>query len=110
MFLLYKHVKIMLNLFKSPLGRLRVIAFVEGVSFLIILLVTMPLKYLYATPQPNKVFGTAHGLLFVLYVLMVVQIKFAENWNWKKTGLALLASVVPFGTFWADAKLFRTAS
>ena len=100
----------MLQLLKTPLGRLRIIAFVEGVSFLIILFVTMPLKYLYATPQPNKVFGTAHGVLFVLYVLLVVQIKFSENWNWKKTGLALLASVVPFGTFWADAKLFRDAN
>lgn len=89
------------------MGRLRMLAFIEGVSFLVILLITMPLKYYANMPQPNKIFGMAHGLLFILYVLAVVQGKIENNWPIKKTFLALLASIVPFGTFWADAKLFR---
>lgn len=97
----------MIDLFKTQIGRLRILAFVEGVSFLVILFVTMPLKYIYAMPQPNKVFGMVHGLLFVLYVFAVIQIKIEQNWNGKKTFLALLASVIPFGTFWADKKLFQ---
>lgn len=97
----------MFDLFKSQIGRLRILAFVEGVSFLVILFVTMPLKYYFNNPQPNKIFGMAHGLLFVMYLLAVVQIKIEQNWNLKKFGLALLASIVPFGTFWADVKLFR---
>jgi integral membrane protein len=97
----------MFNLLKTQLGRLRVLAFVEGVSFLVILFITMPLKYAFSQPQPNKVFGMVHGFLFIMYVLAVVQIKIEQNWPIKKTGLALLASVIPFGTFWADAKLFR---
>jgi integral membrane protein len=97
----------MFNLLKTQLGRLRVLAFVEGVSFLVILFVTMPLKYYFNEPQPNKVFGMVHGLLFVLYVLAVIQMKIEHNWSFKKFGLALLASIIPFGTFWADAKLFR---
>ncbi|TAE39311.1 MAG: DUF3817 domain-containing protein [Runella slithyformis] len=99
----------MLDLFKTQIGRLRILAFVEGVSFLIILFVTMPLKYYFNSPQPNKVFGMAHGLLFVLYLLAVVQIKIEQNWPIKKFALALVASIVPFGTFWADAKLFKNS-
>ncbi|MDX2191395.1 MAG: DUF3817 domain-containing protein [Bacteroidota bacterium] len=97
-----------MELLKTEIGRLRILAFVEGVSFLIILFVTMPLKYLMNMPEPNKIFGMSHGVLFVLYVIMVLKIKLEENWTNKKMGLALLASIVPFGTFWADVKLFRT--
>ncbi len=67
----------------------------------------MPLKYYAAMPQPNKIIGMAHGVLFVLYVLAVIQCKIEYQWSAKKTGLALLASIIPFGTFWADAKLFK---
>ena len=91
----------------TPLGRLRALAFAEGVSFLLILLITMPLKYGLGLPQPNRIFGTLHGVLFVFYVLIVIQMAIAEAWTARKTLLALLASVVPFGTFWADACLFR---
>lgn len=97
----------MIELLKSQIGRLRILAFVEGVSFLVILFITMPLKYYANMPQPNKIFGMAHGLLFILYVLAVIQSKIEYNWSFKKTTLALLASIIPFGTFWADAKLFR---
>ncbi|AYQ36154.1 DUF3817 domain-containing protein [Runella sp. SP2] len=96
-----------MDLLKTQIGRLRVIGFIEGVSFLLILFITMPLKYYAEMPGPNKVIGMVHGLLFVLYVLAVVQSKIEYNWPLKKTALALLASIVPFGTFWADAKLFR---
>lgn len=97
----------MFSLLQTSLGRLRVLGFIEGVSFLVILLVTMPLKYVWAMPEPNKIFGIVHGLLFVFYVLAVVQIKVEQDWKMSKMGLALLASIVPFGTFWADKKLFR---
>ena len=96
-----------MELLKTQIGRLRVIAFIEGVSFLIIIFVTMPLKYYAAMPQPNKVIGMIHGVLFLYYVISVIQTKIAYSWNLKKTGLALLASIIPFGTFWADVKLFR---
>lgn len=97
----------MINLLQSHMGRLRVLAFMEGVSFLVILFITMPLKYLYHNPMPNKIVGMAHGVLFLGYVVVVIQVHLNRNWPMKKTGLALLASIVPFGTFWADVKLFR---
>jgi len=97
-----------MELFKTQLGRLRLLAFIEGVSFLLILFVTMPLKYGLQMGEPNKIVGMAHGVLFILYVVAVIQISMDEQWLKKKTFLALLASIVPFGTFWADKKLFRT--
>ncbi len=96
-----------MNLIKTQLGRLRLLAFIEGVSFLILLFVTMPLKYAFQMPEPNKVFGIVHGLLFVLYIFAVIQIKIEQQWKTRKMFLALFASVVPFGTFWADKKLFK---
>ncbi len=97
----------MLELLKTQLGRLRILAFAEGTSFLLILFVTMPLKYIYDMPGPNQIVGMIHGLLFVLYCLLVIQVKIEHNWNTKMLLLALLASVIPFGTFWADKRLFR---
>ena len=96
-----------MDLIKTQLGRLRLLAFVEGVSFLIILFITMPLKYALQMPAPNKFFGMAHGLLFVLYVLAVIQITIEQQWKTSKMLLALAASVIPFGTFWADRQLFK---
>lgn len=97
----------MTDILSNSLGRLRVIGFIEGVSFLVILFVTMPLKYIFHMPEANKICGMAHGLLFIAYVILVIMVAIEHRWNFRKTGLALVASIIPFGTFWADAKLFR---
>jgi len=97
----------MLHLFKTEIGRLRIIAFVEGISFLLILFVTMPLKYFMDMPNPNKIVGMSHGVLFIIYILAVIQAKYSFEWSNKTTLLALAASIVPFGTFWMDAKYFK---
>ncbi len=94
------------NLLKTVLGRLRIVAFLEGCSFLL-LGVTMILKYKYAMPQPNYVVGLAHGVLFVFYVGLVLQVSIIHKWNLLKMFWAFLASLVPFGTFYADKVLFR---
>ena len=99
----------MFSLLKTQLGRLRLLAYIEGISFLLLLFVTMPLKYNFDLPGPNRITGLVHGLLFVMYVFAVIKIKIEENWKLRKTLLALLASVIPFGTFWADKKLFQPA-
>ena len=91
----------------SQLGRLRLVGFLEGLSFLVLLGIAVPLKYFFGQPAAVKAVGMAHGGLFVLYCLLVVGAAAQYSWSWRKTALALLASVVPFGTFWADAKLFR---
>lgn len=94
----------------TPLGRLRLTALTEGISFLLILFVTMPLKYGLGIPEPNLIIGMGHGILFVLYVALVLYMRPRMSWDLKDTFFALLASVIPFGTFWADKKLFREAN
>ena len=90
----------------SPLARFRFIAFLEGCSFLL-LGVTMVLKYQYAMPGPNYVVGMAHGILFIAYVFLLLHVTYIHKWPVKKASLGFLASLVPFGTFYADRKLFR---
>jgi integral membrane protein len=91
---------------KTALGRLRIVAFLEGCSYLL-LGVTMILKYKYAMPQPNYIVGLAHGLLFVLYVVLLIQVSFLHKWSIVKMFWAFMASLIPFGTFYADKALFR---
>ncbi|GAA3939218.1 DUF3817 domain-containing protein [Hymenobacter algoricola] len=95
------------SLLLTSLGRLRVVGFLEGVSFLVLLGIAMPLKYLAGQPDAVRVVGMVHGVLFVLYVLLVVQVSVALGWSWRKALLALVVSVVPFGTFWAERRLFK---
>jgi integral membrane protein len=94
------------KLLKSALGRLRIVAFLEGCSFLL-LGFTMILKYQFAMPQPNYIVGLAHGILFVIYIVLLLQVSFIHRWNLLKIFLAFLASLIPFGTFYADKVLFR---
>jgi len=96
-----------LSLLKSSLGRLRIVAFLEGVSLLLLLGIAMPLKYMAGLPEAVRIVGMAHGVLFVLYVLLVIQVAIEKSWSWKKVILSILASIVPFGTFYADAKWFK---
>jgi integral membrane protein len=93
----------------TQLGRLRIISYAEAASFLILLCVAMPLKYLAGRPEAVRVVGMIHGLLFVLYVFNVIQAKIEYGWSIKTMLLGIVASVLPFGPFVADAKLYRDA-
>jgi integral membrane protein len=95
------------QLLKTPIGRFRIIAFTEGLSFLLILFITMPLKYMLHIPEPNLVIGMVHGVLFLAYVLAVIDLKIRKDWKLGLTFKSLLASVIPFGTFYMDLKYFR---
>ena len=94
------------QLLKTALGRLRIVAFLEGCSYLL-LGFTMILKYKFAMPQPNYVVGLAHGILFVLYIVLLIQVSYLHRWNIFKMFMAFIASLIPFGTFYADKVLFR---
>lgn len=96
-------------MFKTNLGLLRIIGILEGISYLVLLGIAMPLKYIWDMPEFIYSTGMAHGLLFVLYVFFVLLVGYQLKWSLNKCFWALLASLVPFGTFIADKKLFRTA-
>lgn len=94
--------------FKSSLGVLRLFALLEGISYLLFAL-TMPMKYMYDMPAPNKVVGMAHGFLFIAYCAMVFIVNQEKKWSLATNFWAYLASLIPFGTFVADAKIFKKA-
>jgi integral membrane protein len=91
----------------TPLSRLRLIGWIEGISFLVLLLVAMPLKYLADLPMAVTVVGGAHGVLWVLFLLSVLEclIRLPRSLMWGI--IAGIASVVPLGTFWLDGRLKR---
>jgi integral membrane protein len=91
----------------TPLGRLRIIGFLEGISFLLLLGVGMPLKYMADMPTPNFYIGMIHGVLFILYCAAVFIVRDTHDWKIGKTAWALIAALLPFGPFVADARLFR---
>lgn len=82
----------------------RILSVLEGISFLLILFVTMPLKYMHDNGDPNKVIGMAHGFLFLAYVVMAILMKGKMKWDNKTLAIVLLCSIIPFGTFWMDYK------
>ncbi|MBK9041872.1 MAG: DUF3817 domain-containing protein [Saprospiraceae bacterium] len=95
-----------LSLISSSLGRFRIIAFVEGISYLL-LGFTMILKYQYGMPKPNYIVGMTHGGLFIVYVILLLQVGLRYKWSITKMFWAFVASLIPFGTFYADVKWFR---
>ena len=88
---------------------LRIIAWSEGISFLLFG-VSMPLKYVFDIPQPNHFIGMAHGLLFILYNLLVIANASKNKWNIKQTIFLCFLSLLPFGTFYGDYKYLKKQS
>ena len=96
----------MLNsFFKSTLGRFRLAGVLEGISYLVLLGIAMPLKYLADKPDAVKYFGWTHGVLFVTFCLLLVKVWIQYKWSFMKTTVAIIASLLPFGTFILDRKL-----
>lgn len=89
------------------LGALRLVGLLEGISYLILLGICMPLKYFWDTPEPTKPIGMAHGILFVMYCALVLKVAFEKRWKFEPIFWSLLASVLPFGTFVVDKKYFK---
>lgn len=92
---------------KSRVSNLRLIGFIEGVSFLVLLLIAMPLKYYLGFPMAVKITGWIHGVLFILYIAAVLLAIKAMQWNWFSVLVALGASLIPIGTFVLDKSLKR---
>ncbi|MDN3667223.1 DUF3817 domain-containing protein [Algibacter miyuki] len=93
----------------SFLNIFRIIAFLEGVSYLLLLFIATPIKYIADNPEYVKMLGMPHGILFILYVILAFLIKGEMKWNTKTFGIVLLASIVPFGTFYVERKLLKPA-
>ena len=86
---------------------LRWIGIAEGISFLVLLLIAMPMKYKFGNPEPVRYTGSAHGFLFVVYILAVLRTAYVVKWNYKRTLLFIIASFLPLATLILDSNLRR---
>ncbi len=98
------------NFLSSTLGRFRLIAIIEGISFLVLLFIAMPLKYGAGYVSAVKYTGWIHGLLFVTYVILLLLVWKQYNWKFGKVVWAFIASLLPFGTFILDKQLKKEAA
>lgn len=95
-------------MFNTPLRRLRVIGLLEGISYLVLLGIAMPLKHYAGLPEMVRVVGSAHGGLFILFLLCVAEVTIRRPWwSLKFWAIALVAALLPLGTFVFDAWLKR---
>tara|TARA_B100001250_G_scaffold403734_1_gene418684 strand:+ start:544 stop:819 length:276 start_codon:yes stop_codon:yes gene_type:complete len=85
----------------------RLVALLEGVSYILLLFIAVPIKYWGGDEQWVKLLGMPHGILFGSYVIFVFLIKKNEKWGMKDLGIVLLASILPFGTFYVDWKYLK---
>ena len=94
----------------SFLNIFRIVAFLEGVSYILLLFIATPVKYLMGEPQYVKLLGMPHGLLFIGYIILAFMLKAETKWNTKTFGFILLAAIIPFGTFYIDHKYLKPLS
>lgn len=93
----------MINLYRK-------IALTEGASYLILLFIAMPLKYLFNIPEAVKYFGWIHGVLFLVFIVILIVTTFKYKWNVKRVVIYLIASVLPFVPFMLDKNLKKEYS
>lgn len=91
------------------IASLRVVTFLEGISFLALLLVAMPLKYLFNLPLAVQVAGGLHGLLFLGLGLSLYQAHVDHGWRLSRLVLLFLISFVPGSFFWMDRRIVEWA-
>ena len=88
----------------NSLKLFKFVSIAEGVSLLLLFGIAMPLKYILHKPFMVEIVGMAHGILFVIYVLFACIYKFKLNWKTLDFFIVLIASVIPFGTFYIEKK------
>lgn len=85
----------------------RIIALLEGLSYILLLFVAVPVKYLLEDPSYVKMLGMPHGILFVAYIALAFLVKPELKWSGKTFSFVLLASLIPFATFYVDLKYLK---
>ena len=85
----------------------RIISFLEGSSYILLLFIAVPIKYILKNSFYVNLLGMPHGILFLLYIFAALILHYKFKWHIKKLTLILLASIIPFGTFYIDHKYFK---
>jgi integral membrane protein len=93
----------MMHLFKTKVGRLRIVGMLEGASLLFLVFIAVPMKYFFDNHSGSKIVGPIHGALFLLFIVNTISVGVEQRWKFKTTTWkVLIASFVPFGTFYID--------
>ncbi|HEX7859845.1 MAG TPA: DUF3817 domain-containing protein [Verrucomicrobiae bacterium] len=95
----------MRSVVKNPVALLRNLALIEGISWLVLLFVAMPLKYIWDRPEAVRVVGMAHGILFCLLCAWLLYTSVAAKWPLSRAGLIFLAALIPFGPWLVDRRM-----
>jgi len=90
---------------KTPIARFRLISFLEGVSYVLLVFIAMPMKYLADNPLPVKIIGMGHGVLFILFMIFLYESMRKHDWGNNFSIKLFIYSLLPFGTFYMDKKL-----
>jgi|SRR5690606_277806 len=93
----------------NPVRFLRTVGLVEGASYILLLFVAMPLKYLFALPMAVRITGMVHGLLFIVFVYALLRATQHRGWSLKRAFVIFVASLVPFGPLFIDKMLVAEA-
>lgn len=94
---------------KNSLGRLRIISIFEGLSFLVLLGIAMPFKYILGEPLLVRYVGMAHGLLFMVFIAALLDATHRYQWSLKFSLTCFACSLVPLAPFWLESKLKKEA-
>jgi len=85
----------------------RIVALLEGISYILLLFIATPIKKFYENPTYVELLGMPHGLLFIAYVILALLLVKKLKWNATTTAIVLVASLLPFGTFYIDYKYLK---
>jgi integral membrane protein len=93
----------------SFLNIFRIVAFLEGLSYILLLFIATPIKYIADNPAYVKLLGMPHGILFIVYIILAFLIKSEVKWTTKAFLFVLVASLLPFATFYVERKMLKPA-
>ncbi|QKF81642.1 DUF3817 domain-containing protein [Halarcobacter ebronensis] len=92
-------------MFNDSVNRFRIISAIEGISFLLLIFIAMPIKYIGENPYPVKIFGMVHGILFIFFMLSLFQTKINKNWNKGFMFQLFVFSLLPFGALLIEKRV-----
>jgi integral membrane protein len=90
---------------KNPVSLLRLVSLAEGVSYVVLLGIAMPLKYGANMPGAVKIVGSIHGALFVVFCVALLRAMLGARWPISRAALVFVASLVPLAAFWMDRRI-----
>ena len=89
------------------MGLFRIVAFLEGFSWITLLFFAVPMKYIWNVELYAQKIGMAHGALFIVYIVLAFFLQLKINWSRNHLLIILIGSIVPFGFLYVDKKCLK---